>query len=134
MSLPELEINLLPETKAFWTAIAAGRMDMPWCGQCDGHVWPPRSHCPRCLSVVTGAKTLTGEGEVYSFSVVHRGEGAFAKTDPYVLAYVSLDQGPTVMANIVDIDAADLTVGMRVRLRSQEAEPGTVGMQFIPAS
>lgn len=134
MSLPELEIRLLPETTAFWTGIAAGRMDMPWCGHCDGHVWPPRSHCPRCLSVVTEAKTLSGEGEVYSFSVVHRGEGAFAKVDPYVLAYVTLDGGPTVMANVVDIEPAQVTVGMRVRLRLQEVEPGTVGMQFVPLS
>lgn len=134
MSLPEIQIQLLPETRAFWSGVAAGRVDMPWCASCDGHVWPPRSHCPRCLGVITELKQLSGEGAVYSFSVVHRGEGAFAKIDPYVLAYVSLDGGPTVMANVVDIAPADVTVGMRVRLRAQEAEPGTVGMQFVPAS
>lgn len=130
--LPEVKVDLTAETRSFWAGIAAGRIDMSWCEACDGQVWPPRSHCPRCYAVVTGSKQLSGEGEVYSFSVVHRGEGPFADVPPYVVAYVSLDGGPTVMANVVDVDPAEVSVGMRVRLVSKADEPGAVGILFAP--
>lgn len=131
-ALPKTDIPVTRETEAFWAGLAAGHLDIAWCEACDGHVWPPRSHCVRCLSVVEGTKRLSGEGEIYSFSIVHRGEGPFADAAPYVLAYVRVDGGPTIMANVVDIEPGQVRVGMRVRLASRGDEPGSVGALFAP--
>ena len=85
-----------------------------------------------CYQPVAAWRTLAGTGEIYSFSVVHRGEGAFAKRAPYIFALVALDGGPTVFANVVTDDLADVAVGRRVHLaRRPEPEQGRTGAQFV---
>ena len=46
----------------------------------------------------------SGGGEVYSFSIVHRGADGFVDAAPYVLSYVTMDGGPTVLSNVVGDD------------------------------
>lgn len=129
--LPGVELALQPEDLPFFEGLERGELVVTWCASCDDHVWPPRSHCIRCYTPVAGSRTLPGTGEVYSYAVVHRGEGAFAGRPPYVLAYVSLDDGPTIMANVVADDPAGLVVGARVRLRRRPApESGRAGALF----
>ncbi|MCA0329017.1 MAG: Zn-ribbon domain-containing OB-fold protein [Actinobacteria bacterium] len=129
--LPGVELTLYPEDLPFFDGLERGEVVVTWCDHCDDHVWPPRSHCIRCYSPVAGSRTLAGTGEIYSYSVVHRGEGVFAKRPPYVLAYVSLDGGPTIMANVVADDPAALAVGARVRLRPRPAPAtGRAGALF----
>jgi len=125
---------VLPDTRAFWEGLTRGELVMAWCTECDDHVWPPKSVCPSCLHTVTDTRFLTGEGVVYAFSVVHRGEGPFTDYVPYVLAYVSVDGGPTLMANVVAADLSQLEVGMRVRLidRDGSLSAGHVGNVFEP--
>ena len=122
--LPGVELDLAPEDLPFFDGLERGEVVVPWCGHCDDHVWPPRSHCIRCYTPVEESRTLAGTGELYSYAVVHRGEGVFAKRPPYVLAYVALDGGPTIMADVVADDPAALQVGARVRLVRRPA-PGT---------
>ncbi|MGD9955698.1 MAG: Zn-ribbon domain-containing OB-fold protein [Candidatus Nanopelagicales bacterium] len=128
--LPGVELTLYPEDLPFFDGLDRGEVVVPWCEHCDDHVWPPRSHCIRCYTAVAVSRTLPGTGELYSYAVVHRGEGAFAKRPPYVLAYVALDGGPTIMADVVAGDAA-LEVGARVRLVHRPApETGRAGALF----
>lgn len=129
--LPGVELALQPEDLPYFDGLERGELVMAWCEACDGHVWPPRSHCVRCYTPVAGSRVLRGTGEIYSYSVVHRGEGPFAKRPPYVLAYVALDGGPTIMANVVADDPAQLDVGARVRLRPRTVpDSGRAGALF----
>lgn len=121
--LPGVELALNPEDVPFFDALERGEVSVPWCVHCDDHVWPPRTRCVACYRAVEEWRTLPGTGEIYSFSVVHRGEGVFAKRPPYVFALVSLDGGPTIMADVLADDLAQVEVGRRVRL----AEPVHVG-------
>jgi uncharacterized OB-fold protein len=130
--LPGVELALNPEDLPFFDALDRGEISVPWCAHCDDHVWPPRSHCVHCYHPVAQWRTLVGTGEIYSFAVVHRGEGAFAERRPYVFALVTLDGGPTVQANVVADDHAELAVGRRVRLAGRPApEQGRAGAQFV---
>ena len=52
----------------------------------------------------------SGKGAIYSFSVMRRAE------TPYVIAYVTLDEGTTMMTNIVDCDFDRVEIGQKVRL------------------
>jgi uncharacterized OB-fold protein len=117
--LPGVELPLSPEDVAFFEGLARGELIVTWCDPCDEHVWPPRTRCARCTTPVTGSRRLDGTGEIYSFTVVHRGEGPFATLPPYVLAYVSLDGGPTILANVDARDLDNVTVGRRVRLETR---------------
>lgn len=138
-SLPKVAVDVTPESRPFWEGLARGELVTTWCEACDGHVWPPRDRCPVCLTDRVSVRTLSGEGTLYSFSVVHRGDPAFKDAGPYVLAYVSLDGGPTIMANVEGVPFDRLEVGMRLRLRAPEsagsAESGdgpVGGAVFVP--
>jgi uncharacterized OB-fold protein len=61
-----------------------------------------------------------GSGTIYSYSVTRR-----AGPIPYCIAYVTLDEGITVMTNIVDCDLDTVKIGQKVKLTFKKSEGGT---------
>jgi len=51
---------------------------------------------------------------------------------PYALAYVTLEEGVTMMTNIVDCDLDAIRIGQRVRLVFKPAEGGPPVPMFTP--
>lgn len=102
------------ETAEFWDACAAGRLALPKCDACGEFIWYPRLFCPFCASTAVTYTDVSGIGEVYSFTVMRRGDGRFREFAPYVLAYVRLDEGPTLLSNLVDMNPETVAIGMRV--------------------
>jgi uncharacterized OB-fold protein len=52
---------------------------------------------------------------------------------PYVIAFVELDEGARIFTNIVDIGAAEVATGMRVRCRFEPAlDPAVRVPVFAP--
>jgi uncharacterized OB-fold protein len=76
---------------------------------------------------------MSGRGTVYSFTVVHKGEGQFSGAAPYVLAYVELDEGPRLMTNIVDCDEQGLRIGLPVVAVFHGEDPSWAIPRFRPA-
>ncbi|GAA5111015.1 Zn-ribbon domain-containing OB-fold protein [Pseudonocardia adelaidensis] len=73
-----------------------------------------------------------GRGVVYTFTVVRRhGHPYFRSRAPYVVAYVDLDEGFRMMAE-VDADPAAVHVGMRVEVGWEDHEETAVPV-FRPA-
>ena len=66
-------------------------------------------------------------GVIYTFSVTRRGAGA-----PYCIAYVTLDEGPTLMTNIVDADLDAVRIGQRVQVVFKKSEGGSSIPMFTP--
>src|SRR5271156_1086453 len=87
-----------PETQPYWDAAANGKLLVKKCLACGRPHHYPRSICPHCFSDRTEWTTASGKGTIYSYSVMRRAEV------PYVIAYVTLDEGTTMMTNIVDCD------------------------------
>ena len=56
--------------------------------------------------------TLSGRGEVWSFTEVRQGTGDFGGA--YVVALVRLVEGPLVTAQLTDIDADEVAIGLPV--------------------
>lgn len=118
-----------PETQAFWDAAAVGRLTIKSCTACDKAHYYPRSHCPHCGSGETAWLDAAGTGEIYSLSVMRRGEGA-----PFAVAWVVLDEGPAMLTNIVDCDLDALSIGCRVSVRFVATAPdGPPVPCFVPA-
>jgi uncharacterized OB-fold protein len=120
------------ETEPFWSAAAEGRLLLKRCLGCQAVVWYPRALCPVCGSHNTEWFEGSGRGTVYSFTVNHKGDGAY-RGEPYVLAYVELDEGPRVLTNVVRIDPGEVTIGMPVRAVFDATEKGTALVRFVPA-
>ncbi|MBC7107178.1 MAG: Zn-ribbon domain-containing OB-fold protein [Methanomassiliicoccales archaeon] len=111
------------------------------CGVCKRILFPPRSICPACRRKSVGKleeMKLRGEGEIYSFSIVHEAPSQLDKMKPYVIAIVQMDEGVRVTGQIIDCEPSDVKIGMRVRstLRKlgEDGEAGVIhyGYKFIP--
>jgi uncharacterized OB-fold protein len=125
---PEIPVNI--ETAPFWEATAEGRLVLSRCLRCHATIWYPRAVCPECGSLDTEWYEASGRGTVYSFTV-NRQRSYFA--EPYVVAYVELDEGPRIMTNIVDVDPEDVAIGQPVRVVFGRAGDGPVLPRFAPA-
>ena len=116
-----------PESKSFWDAAAAGRLLIKHCRSCAEVHYYPRALCPFCGSDAMEWQTASGAGTIYSYSVMRRAEV------PYAIAYVTLDEGVTMLTNIVDCDFDALGIGQRVRLVFKPTEGGPPVPTFTPA-
>jgi hypothetical protein len=109
------------------------------CEHCGAKIFPPRDICPECKQPAKKPYTLSGQGEVYSYSTVHNAPEGFEAYTPYTVALVKLAEGPMITAQLTDVHPDDVEIGMPVemvtrRLRAQGDE-GTIvyGYKFRPA-
>ena len=123
--IPAPEAN--PETRPFWEAAAEGRLLIGKCRSCGKPHYYPRAICPLCGSDATEMVQVSGRGAVYSYSVMRR------VPVPFALAYVTLDEGVTMMTNIVDCDLDAIRIGQRVQVVFKSSEGGPPVPMFSPA-
>jgi uncharacterized OB-fold protein len=114
------------ETKPFWEAAAEGRLLIKRCNSCGSAHYYPRSICPFCFSTDTQWQDASGEGVIYSFSIMRRA------ALPYCIAYVTLAEGVTMMTNIVACDLDAIQIGQRVRLAFRPSDGGPPVPMFTP--
>ena len=122
-----LDPNPSPETQSFWAAADKGEFLVRSCRACGRAHWYPRNVCPLCDSADTHWIHGTGRGVIYSWSFMRRAEPAF------VMAYVTLEEGPTMMTQLVDCDPAGLRVGGAVELVFRRSPGGHAVPCFRPA-
>jgi hypothetical protein len=115
------------ETAAYWQAADEGRLLVKRCSACGEFHHYPRDLCPFCLSDATEWVEAAGTGTVYSFSTMGQGEAA------YTLAYVTLDEGPTMLTNLVGADPSAFAIGQPVRVVFTPSEGGPAVPMFTPA-
>jgi len=117
---------ITPETAEFWQAAREGRFLLRRCTACGQTHWYPRAICPHCLGDCAWQEA-EGSGEIYSYTVMRRAE------TPYAMGYITLDSGPTMMADFVGIAFDDLRIGMRVKLVWSPSEGGPPVPSFTAA-
>ena len=116
-----------PDTRPFWEAAATGSFVVKQCEDCGKAHWYPRALCPFCFSPRTAFVPASGNGTIYSFSVMRRAD------PPYAIAYVTLDEGVTMMTNIVDCDFDQLSIGQKVHVVFKPTDGGPAAPCFAPA-
>ena len=123
-----LPANLIdPATAPFFAAAQQGVLRLRRCTACHKPHWYPRPICPFCQGD-TEWEDASGLGTVYSVTVTRR-----AGPIPYALAYVALDEGVTMLSNIVDCDLDSVHIGQRVKVCFKPADGGGVVAMFTPA-
>ncbi len=115
-----------PETQKFWEAAADGKLLIMRCKDTGQPYYYPRARSPFTASDNVEWIEAAGTGEIYTFSVMKR-----AKI-PYAIAYVRLDEGVTMMTNIVDTDLDALKIGQRVKVVFKATEDGPPVPMFTP--
>lgn len=117
MTEPKPAPSIDPGSAPYWQALSEGRLIVKSCAGCGQSHFYPRELCPHCHSDQLSWIEASGRGEIYSFTVCHRPAGAaFAAETPYVVALVSLDEGPRMMTRIAG-DPTAVRIGRRVKVR-----------------
>ena len=109
------------------------------CEHCDAKVFPPRDICPSCGEEAKTLYTFSGKGEVYSYTTVFDPPAGFEEAAPFMVAMIKLEEGPLVTAQLTDLEAKKVEIGMPVemvtrKLRSATDERGMLvyGYKFRP--
>ncbi|GAB2478636.1 OB-fold domain-containing protein [Comamonas humi] len=104
-------------TRPYWEAAARGELHMQHCGACGRWQFYPRPFCVHCEADAPQWRRVAGTGKVYTYTVNHRAPNPFMKARlPYVVAMVELDEGPRLMANVLDVQPGDMAIGKRVEV------------------
>ena len=89
-----------PETQHFWDGTKVGELRLQRCIDCGTVYFPPRPVCPGNSSSDVEWFVASGNGSLLSYVINYRPHPSF--DGPYAIALVKLDEGPTMMSNIVD--------------------------------
>jgi uncharacterized OB-fold protein len=105
------------ETLPYWEGCRAGELRLQRCAQCGAHQFYPRMLCSACGGTELGWVRASGRGSIRSYSVVRRPVSkAYAADTPYVVALIRLEEGPTMMSNVIGCDLASVVVGAAVEV------------------
>ncbi len=110
-----------PETADFWAGTAQGRLLLQQCDDtgCQRVYFPPQNSCPSCGSRSVSSLDASGRATLYSYIINHRPAPGFEP--PFVIAVVTLEEGPRMMTNIVecapDPEALKLDMPLRVTFK-----------------
>lgn len=114
--VPAPSINA--ESRPFWAATAVGKLMLKRCEDCEEFHYYPRSICPFCMSDKTRWQESAGTGRIYSYSIFRRA------AQPYCIAYVTLEEGVSMMTNIIETDFDDIHIGLEVCVRFVDTGAG----------
>ena len=116
-----------PGDEPYFQAAAEGKLLLKKCNACGEVHHYPRALCPFCFSEKVEWVQAKGTGEIYTYSVTRRGGPV-----PYCIAYVTLDEGPKMMTNIVDTDLDTIKCGQKVKVVFKKTEGGASVPVFTP--
>jgi uncharacterized OB-fold protein len=104
-----------PEESKFFRGLAEGRILGQRCPKCQKVYVPPRGACPVDGVPTTDEVELPDRGTVTTYCIVNVPFLGQRIKPPYVSAYVLLDGADIAFLHLIlDIDAADVRMGMRV--------------------
>ncbi|MBM3353921.1 MAG: DNA-binding protein [Betaproteobacteria bacterium] len=124
--IPAPAVN--PEVKPYFDAAAGGKLLVKFCTACGQYHHYPRAICPHCFSERTEWREAKGTGTVYTCSVLKRGVPV-----PYCIAYVTLEEGVSMLTNIVDCDPEAVHIGQKVKVVFKPTDGGPPVPMFTPA-
>lgn len=122
-----------PETAAYWAACRRHELLVQRCDVCAAHQFYPRLICTSCGSRSLQWVRASGRGTLKSFTIVRQAVSpAYAAEVPYVVALVTLDEGPTMMSRIVDCELERIRIGMPLEVVFQDWPEGATLPMFRP--
>jgi len=129
--LPEITT----ESRPFWEGTTRHELLLQRCRRCGTLQHYPRGICASCWAAELEWVKSSGRGRVYTYTATHRSQARGFKDElPYVLAYIELDEGVQMLANIVQCDPARVAIGMAVRVVFEDVTPEISLPKFAPAA
>jgi len=104
------------ESRGFWEGAGRDQLVLQKCTTCGLVQHRPRGVCAHCLDS-RGLEhfVASGRGLIYSYTVTEQNQAkGFVEACPYIMAYVTLDEGPRLLTVIVDCEPDAVAIGMPV--------------------
>jgi uncharacterized OB-fold protein len=125
--MPEQVARVLPPSNGvsgfFWTSGKDGRLRLLRCESCAYLIHPPTGYCPKCQARDVLPAEVSGRGTVYSFTINFQPwDGA---GDVYAIGLIEIEEQSDIrlVTNIVDIDPAEIRIGMPVQVVFENHDP-----------
>jgi uncharacterized OB-fold protein len=121
-------------TKPYWEATKRHELVMQRCKRCSSYVWYPRELCTSCLGSDLEWVKMSGKGRLYSYTVIYQPASPVFRDDvPYVFAMIQLDEGPRMVANLIDVPLDQVQVEMPVQIVFDDVTPEVTLPKWKPA-
>lgn len=122
-----------PETAHFWEGTKAGELRLQRCVDTGTAYFPPRPFCPATGSRNVEVFVASGRATLHSYIINHMKAPGF--TPPFVVAIVKLEEGPTMMSNIVGVEPTHeaLKLDMPLEVTFEHLSDEIALPQFKPA-
>jgi uncharacterized OB-fold protein len=129
MPQPLADATSLP----WWQAASEHRLVVQRCADCGRTRHPPAPVCPACRSDQSDWRELSGRGEVYTYTLVHRPIAA-DQSLPFAIAVVALEDsgGLRMISNLVDVAPDAIEIGMPVELVWEDMSEDLAIPRFRP--
>jgi uncharacterized OB-fold protein len=86
------------------------------CKKCGKAYIAIRRVCPICGSRELDEIKLSGQGHVYSYTVIHAAPEGFENSTPYIIGIIELKEGIRLTAQIVDCKPDEIDIGTPVEM------------------
>jgi hypothetical protein len=117
-------------SRPFWDGCRRSELLFQRCR--NGHaLFVPAPICRECLTHDLEWERSAGTGHVYSWSVVWRAPSPVFQV-PYAAAIVAMEEGYSMLANIIGCDHEDVVVGLRVQVEFHPIGNDTFLPYFAP--
>ena len=122
-----------PDTAHFWEGTRNHKLLLQRCNDCGKVYFPPRSFCPENGSTNVEAFAASGRARLISYTINHRQHPSFES--PYAIAVVQLEEGPTMMSNIVECEQTPeaLVLDMPLQVTFEKVTDAITVPLFKPA-
>lgn len=124
---------ITPDMRPFFEAAKRHELVVQRCRQCGTYRFPAREICSSCLSRDAAWVTVSGEGEVFSYNVMHQiYHPGFAGEVPYAVVVVKLKEGAKMNSNLLGIKPHDIKIGMPVKVVFEDISDEVTLPKFVP--
>ncbi len=130
--------------KAFHKALNTENLIGSECRNCGFKTLPQRRICPACHEIDCETITFSGHGKLSAFTIIYVPtasmlERGYDAKNPYCVGIVKLVEGPSVMAQILDVDLhqpENIKIGMELTttfIMPSEGEEESAVLAFVPS-
>lgn len=108
---------------AYFSGLSNRKLLVPYCKSCGKPHFYPRHACPACWGEEYEWKEASGKAKVVTHTrVLANPPSAFEHLLPFEIAIVELDEGVSMLTNIINDDNSKVAVGDRVELQFVERD------------
>ncbi len=126
-----------PISAGHWSACAEGRFTIQRCLDCDTPQYPPELNCHHCRGFELSWVDAGTQGTVWSHATPeHPAHPALKDRGAYNVSLIQLDDVPEirVLGNVIDIDPADVRIGLAVEVVFERTANDLVQPRWRPRS